>query len=65
MYAWQVNDEVRKTSEPIYGPLPRPGVPVQVQCNDFKCMAYRDEDGKWMDFFTRKFLPGVLGVVPA
>jgi hypothetical protein len=60
-----MNDEVPKTSEPVYGPLPPPGTPVQVQCNGFKCMAYRDKDGNWMDFFTRKFLPGVLGVVPA
>jgi hypothetical protein len=60
-----VNDEVPKTGESIYGPLPPLGIPVQVQCNGFKCMAYRDKDGKWMDFFTRKFLPGVLGVVPA
>jgi hypothetical protein len=61
----RMNDEVRKTSESVYGPVPAPGVPVQVQCIGFKCMAYRDKDGNWMDFFTRKFLTGVLGVVPA
>ncbi len=61
----QMNDEVEKTSEPVYGPLPVPGIPVQVQCRGFKCMAYRDKEGNWMDFFTRKILPGVLGVVPA
>jgi hypothetical protein len=64
-----MSSEVPKNSEPVYGPLPPPGVPVQVQCNGFKCMAYRDKDGNWMDFFTRKCLPGglpgVLGVVPA
>ena len=60
-----MNDEVPKRGESVYGPLPLSGVPVQVQCNGFKCMAYRDKDGNWMDFFTRKFLPGVLGVVPA
>lgn len=65
MYAWCMNDEAQKKAEPGYGPLPSPGVPVQVQCNGFKCMAYRDKDGNWMDFFTRKFLPGVLGVIPA
>jgi len=58
-----MNDGVPKTGEPVYGPLPRPGLPVQVQCDGFKCMAYRDKDGNWMDLFTRKFLPGVLGVV--
>ena len=60
-----MNDEVPKPGKSVYGPLPLSGVPVQVQCNGFKCMAYRDKDGNWMDFFTRKFLPGVLGVVPA
>ena len=65
MYVWRVNDEVRKTNQSVYGPLPPLGLPVQVQCSDFKCIAYRDKDGNWMDFFTRKFLPGVLGVVPA
>lgn len=60
-----MDEEVRKPSEPHYGPLPPPGVPVQVQCEGFKCMAYRDNEGKWMDFFTRKFLPHVLGVVAA
>ena len=60
-----MNDEVQNTGESVYGPLPRSGLPVQVQCKGFKCMAYRDKDGNWMDFFTHKFLPGVLGVVPA
>jgi hypothetical protein len=60
-----MNDEVRKTSEAVYGPVPRPGLPVQVQCIGFKCIAYRDKEGNWTDFFTHKFLPGVLGVIPA
>jgi hypothetical protein len=51
--------------EPNYGPLPVIGLPVQVQCDTFKCMAFRDSDGRWIDFFSRKFLPRVLGVVPA
>jgi hypothetical protein len=38
---------------------------VHVQCDGFKCMAYRDTEGRWKDFFTREFLPRVLGVVPA
>jgi hypothetical protein len=48
-----------------YGPLPAPGVPVQVQCLGYKCMAYRDREGRWVDFFSREFVPRVLGVVPA
>jgi hypothetical protein len=46
-----------------YGPLPRLGLPVQVQCEGFKCMAYRDKNGKWIDFFTHESLSRVLGVV--
>jgi hypothetical protein len=60
-----MNDAVQKFTKNNYGPLPALGVPVQVQCDGFKCMAYRDKDGKWVDFFTREFLARVLGVVPA
>jgi hypothetical protein len=60
-----MNEDVEKIKTPLYGPLPVSGLPVQVQCNGFKCMAYRDKEGKWIDFFSRQFLPGVLGVVPA
>jgi len=51
--------------KPVYGPLPVPGLPVLVQCDGFKCMAYRDKEGRWVDFFSRKYLGRVLGVVPA
>jgi hypothetical protein len=33
-----------------------------VQCDGFRCLAYRDEDS-WRDFQTGKKLPGVLNVV--
>jgi hypothetical protein len=49
----------------IYGPLPAAGVPVQIQCVGFKCMAFRDHEGRWVDLFSREFVPRVLGVVPA
>jgi len=50
-------------AEEKYGPLPRFGLPVQVQCEGFKCMAYRDKAGKWIDLFTHENVPRVLGVV--
>lgn len=56
--------DTEHVSKPNYGKLPVPGLPVQVQCVGFKCMAYRDSEGRWVDFFSRKFLPRVLGVVP-
>jgi hypothetical protein len=60
-----MNQRSEITKEPNYGPLPILGLPVQVQCGDGKRMAFRDKEGKWIDFFSRKFLPYVLGVVPA
>jgi len=48
-----------------YAPLPVPGLPVEVQCDGFKCMAFRNSSGKWIDLFSREFLTRVLGVVPA
>jgi len=39
------------------------GLPVQVQCDGFKCMAFRDREGRWVDLFSRELLPRVLGVV--
>lgn len=59
-----MNDPVHKTPPPC-SPLPVPGLPVQVQCDGFKCIAFRDKEGRWVDLFTREFLPRVLGVVPA
>jgi hypothetical protein len=60
-----VKDEVQKLTKNNYGPLPVLGLPVQVQCDGFKCMAFRDREGRWVDFFSREFVPRVLGVVSA
>lgn len=59
-----MKDEFPQT-RPVYGPLPAPGTPVQVQCEGCVRMAYRDKEGRWVDLFTREFLSRVLGVVPA
>jgi hypothetical protein len=56
-------DDESKDEEPRFGLLPASGVPVQVQCDGFKCLAFRDKHGNWKDFFTREPLPVVLGVV--
>ena len=50
-------------ADEVYGPLPRLGLPVQVQCDGFKCMAFLDEKGRWVDFFTHEHLSRVFGVV--
>ena len=57
-----MEDELEE-EQPRYGLLPASGVPVQVQCAGFKCLAFRDKQGNWKDFFTRESLPAVLGVV--
>jgi len=51
--------------ETKYGPLPRPGLPVQVQCDGFKCMAFLDKQGRWIDLFTHEPLVQVFGVIRA
>jgi len=60
-----MQDEAREFKKNEYGALPILGLPVQVQCDGFKCMAYRDREGRWVDLFSRKFVPRVLGVVLA
>ena len=37
--------------------------PVIVQCSDFRCMAYRDTSGKWLDYFNGEELKGEVKVV--
>lgn len=60
-----MNDKAQEFTKNRYGPLPVFGLPVQVQCDGFKCMAFRDPEGRWVDLFSRKFVARVLGVVPA
>ena len=60
-----MQDKTGEFKEVKYGPLPTTGVPVQVQCVGFKCMAYLDKEGQWRDLFSRQCLERVLGVVSA
>lgn len=38
-------------------------VPVQVQGNGFRCLAYRDESGDWIDYYSGERLKGEVKVV--
>jgi len=38
-------------------------VPVQVQCEGYRCMAYRDETGAWIDFHTGQPIKGNVHAV--
>lgn len=40
--------------------LPPIGLKVIAQCNGFRCMAYRNIDGKWMAAFDNRELEGVV-----
>jgi len=43
-------------------PLP-PAVPVQVQGEGFRCLAYRNENGDWIDYHSGERLEGEVKVV--
>ena len=60
-----MNERIPDPPKKNYGTRPSTGVPVQVQCDGFKCMAFLDGEGRWVDLFSRKFVDRVLGVVPA
>ena len=60
-----VNERTPDPTPKNYGTRPAVGVPVQVQCNGYKCMAFLDREGRWVDLFSRQFVDRVLGVVPA
>ena len=37
------------SAQPVRSTSP---VPVQVQCDGYRCLAYQDEKGTWRDFIT-------------
>ncbi|HKW30623.1 MAG TPA: hypothetical protein VJT54_14905 [Verrucomicrobiae bacterium] len=44
--------------------LPPAGLNVWVQCEGFRCLAYRTKDGKWMTAIGNKEVKDVIRVVP-
>ena len=62
---WSMEQKIPDPPKKNYGTRPSMGVPVQVQCDGFKCMAFLDREGRWVDLFTRKLVARVLGVVAA
>ena len=38
-------------------------VPVQVQCEGFRCLAYRDKHGTWINYTSGEPLKGAVRVV--
>jgi len=45
---------------PATGPLPEVGMPVIVQCVEYRCLGFLGADGKWRDFCSSIELPAVL-----
>ena len=43
--------------------LPQAGKSVPVEVNGCRCMAFRDEDGKWRDYFHGEELCGYIKVI--
>ncbi|MBC8097456.1 MAG: hypothetical protein H7Y43_16750 [Akkermansiaceae bacterium] len=43
--------------------LPPAGEVALVQGKGFRCMAYRDKDGKWRDYLRRDELPEPIKVL--
>ncbi len=44
--------------------LPPVGLYVWVQCEGFRCLAYRTQDGKWLTAFGNKEVKDVIRVLP-
>ena len=36
---------------------------VWVQCKEYRCLAYLDEAGKWMNFYTGKKLTDFVKII--
>ena len=45
------------------GKLLPPAVPVKVQGEGFRCLAYRDKKGAWIDYHNGEPLRGAIRVV--
>jgi len=46
-------------------PGPPVGEVVLVQCEKFRCLAFRDQQGKWRSPFSKMELHNVVGVIKA
>ncbi len=44
--------------------FPPVGLNVWVQCEGFRCLAYRTKDGKWLTAFGNKEVKDVIRVLP-
>jgi hypothetical protein len=40
-----------------------PAVPVHVQCEGFRCLAYRDKHGTWINYTSGEPLLGTVRII--
>jgi hypothetical protein len=38
-------------------------VPVHVQCEGFRCLAYRDKKGNWINYHNRDPINGIVRLI--
>jgi hypothetical protein len=60
-----MSDDLRtsKPNDPPDDPLPLVGELVLIQADGFRCLAFRDKDGKWRNAFSRDELPGTIRAI--
>ena len=49
-------DKPEKANRNVQANLPEPGRLVLVQCERFRCLAFRDSKGGWKDYYSREDL---------
>jgi hypothetical protein len=55
-------DEVKWNPTKVRRALPL-AVPVHVQCGGFRCLAYRDKRGNWINYHTGECIEGPVRVI--
>jgi hypothetical protein len=50
-------------NDKISGLDPNHKVLVWVQCKEYRCLAYLDETGKWINFYTGKKLTDFVKII--
>jgi hypothetical protein len=55
--------QASKPGDPPDDLLPPIGEQVLIQAEGFRCLAFRDKDGKWRNVFGRGELPGIIRVI--
>lgn len=58
-----MNDPSSKNADRKHVELPPTGEVALVQGKGFRCLAYRDKQGKWRDYVRRKELPDPITVI--